>query len=892
MKVTHGIVAPRVWLPVSAALWLAAALLETLTPLGVTHGSLYLFPLMAVAASGQRTPVIVVAALSAVATAAGFLVHEHGVSRSLELLDRAITITLLGAFSVMALTLQEALARARRGEAAAQRSIEALARAEATLQHAEGTGPIGSLHLDLASGELRWSDGLFRIFGLESGGCLSMADVTARLHPGDRAGFDNALSDALDRGERLEHEHRIVRAGDGAVRRVALIAEKVEGEGGAYLAGVVQDVTDQRVRERRLRLLSSAVAMLDEIVLITEADSLDSPEGPRIVYVNDAFERITGYTREQALGQTPRMLQGPCTQRAELDRLRAALEKAEPVSVELINYRADGEEYWLEISVSPVRDERGRLTHFVAVQRDVTRRKKNLEALREVEERYRLVTQATSDVVWDWDMQTGGMWYSDSVLAMLGTRIDSLDAWLARVHPDDRAHVEATNARMLEGADTVVEDEYRLRRADGTYIRVKDRAFVQRDAAGRPLRMLGTMQDVTEAREMEARLSRAETLQAVGTLTGGVAHDINNLMTVVLGNADLLDEELEAQPGARAKVDQIAGAAERAAALTGRLLAFAREQPLEPRSVDVPALVEQLLPILRTSLPDSVSLRVQALPGLPPAHVDPGQLEVALLNLVVNARDAMPRGGVIDIGITFDRPDGRSDPLDGRPLPDECLIVSVKDHGTGMTPEVLSKALDPFFTTKPPGAGTGLGLSMAYGFAKQSGGHIELSSTPRQGTTVRIFLPAASVPAIARAARPDAPAAGGGEHVLLVEDDRDVRAATERQLAALGYRVSSAEDAAEAMAALEAHPDVALLLTDLVLSGGMNGRELAERAREENPDLRVLYASGYAEAQVLAHDRPDPQVPLLRKPFRRAALAAAVGGALAGQSSSTETVRK
>lgn len=873
---------PQSWLYMAGLSWLVVFFLESWTPLGVAHGFLYLLPLMAAAAAGRVGPLVILTGASAAATVLGVFLSPSALDPRWALLNRGVSILMMIAFSALACLLLAEVRRHHERGVEVRKSVAALARAETVLQHAERTGPIGSFQVNVLTGNLRVSDGFRRILGLSSGEPASLEEVACRLSPEEQDAFDTCMRDTARNGDHLEREFRLKRANDNAERQVIIIVERLESDGEIFRAGIVQDITDQHTRERRLRLLSSAVSMLDEIVLITEAEPLDAPDGPRIVYVNEAFERITGFSREQAIGNTPRILQGPRTQRSALARLRAAFEAVEPVTVELINYTREGREYWHELSISPVLDDRGRVTHFVAVQRDVTARKRDELALREAEERYRLIAKATKDVVWEWDLRTGEVWHNDSLEAVLGRRVGSVDEWRALVHPDDRARVGAVIAHMLENPDTVMEDEYRISRADGTYIRVLARAFVQRNAEGDAIRMLGTTRDVTEARRMEERLRRSETLQAVGTLTGGIAHDVNNLMTVVLGHADLLDEELENAPKLHKHVEQIGTAAERAAALTGRLLSIAREQPLDPRAVDVTTLLERLQPILRSTLPENIDLQMRIGRDVPPAHVDPGQLEVALLNLVINARDALDRGGRVEIELSLERSAAPDEPDDGAPLPEECVVIAVRDDGAGMSDEVLAKALDPFFTTKPKGMGTGLGLPMVHGFARQSGGDLKLASEPGKGTEVRVLLPASH-----RDAAPDPETAtslerSGGDHILLVEDSPDVRRTIKQQLEALGHSVTAVSDAGQAMAYLEGGRDVALLITDLVLPGPMNGAELTRKAKTELPSIAVLHISGYAEDAVLPHDRSDYETPLLQKPFRRDKLAAAVRSAIDG----------
>jgi signal transduction histidine kinase len=378
------------------------------------------------------------------------------------------------------------------------------------------------------------------------------------------------------------------------------------------------------------------------------------------------------------------------------------------------------------------------------------------------------------------------------------------------------------------------------------------------------------------------RLRQSQRLEAIGQLTGGVAHDFNNLLTVVMGNAELLAEQVEGQPTQKMLAEMIVAAASRGAGLTGQLLAFARKQALEPRAVDLNPLVAQLDPMLRRTLGEHIEIELIRAAGLWPALVDPGQLENALLNLCLNARDAMPRGGRLTLETANARLDADYADAQAELKPGQYVMLAVSDTGEGIAPEHQPRVFEPFFTTKDKGKGTGLGLAMVYGFVKQSGGHVSVYSERGQGSTFKLYLPRATSapPAVASGPNGDVDAVGGTETVLLVEDDEGVRQAAREHLIALGYAVIEAPDGPQAMRLLQQHPEVDLLFTDVVMPGGMNGRALADAARALRPGLRVLYTSGYTENAIVHHGRLDSGVLLLAKPYRRAELARAVRSAL------------
>jgi PAS domain S-box-containing protein len=381
--------------------------------------------------------------------------------------------------------------------------------------------------------------------------------------------------------------------------------------------------------------------------------------------------------------------------------------------------------------------------------------------------------------------------------------------------------------------------------------------------------------DITERKHAEVQLAQTQRMEAVGKLTGGIAHDFNNLLTVIIGNAEILADELHdngrLQPLAQVTLD----AAERSAALTQRLLAFGRRQLLEPRATDTNQLLHDMADLIERAAGRG-KIVYQLDEGLWPAMVDPGQLETAVLNLVVNSRDAMPTGGTITVETANAELDDFYTQMNPDAKPGEYVMVAVSDSGTGMPPEVVARVFEPFFTTKEVGKGTGLGLPTIYGFIKQSGGHVKIYSEEGHGTVVRMYVPRAGAPSIV----PGLTAGGleqlprGRESILLVEDDKLVRTHTENQLIELGYRVTSATSPAEAMkiARLVGKPD--LLLTDIVMPGGENGCELAVRMRERWPDLKVLCTSGYADRAIegLADGLADG-IHFLGKPFRRKDLA-------------------
>lgn len=639
-----------------------------------------------------------------------------------------------------------------------------------------------------------------------------------------------------------------------------------------------RDITFERKREEQLRLLEAAVAQQKDVLIITEADSIDWPEGPRIVYVNDAFERVTGFSPADAIGKTPRIQQGPETDPAQSARIRAALERGEPVRAELLNYRKDGSAYWKEIEISPVRDAAGTITHWVSVHRDITERREAEAAVRESEERFRLVSMATHDAIWDYNIVAGTLWRNDRFRDVFGhdCEVATPENWKRFIHEDDYERVVTSLNRAIEGDAVDWAEEYRFYHSDGRVAIVVDRGIISRDADGRAVRMLGSLRDVTENRIAEDRARKTERMEALGQLTGGIAHDFNNLLTVILGSTQMLAMRSQTKQ-LRDLAELAASAARRGADLTERLLAFSRRQPLMPESIDVGTALSGMEGLLRRTLPETITLTFSLKPDLPSVEIDPAQFETTILNLVINSRDAMPNGGRIlietDVAPNPPADNGVAVGSDATTAAGPMTVVSVTDTGCGMTREVLQHVFEPFFTTKSDGKGTGLGLSTVYGFVRQSGGQVRVYSEPGRGTTVRLYLPCGehlAASAVEEVALDDLTGEG---HILLAEDDALVRSHVTLMLTDLGYTVTAAEDGRSALKALETLENVDLLLSDVVMSGGMTGPELAVAVQERRPGIPVLFMSGYTENALLVDGRVPSDVHLLSKPFDREKLA-------------------
>jgi len=473
------------------------------------------------------------------------------------------------------------------------------------------------------------------------------------------------------------------------------------------------------------------------------------------------------------------------------------------------------------------------------------------QALRESEERFRQLAENIREVFWMTDPTKQRMLYiSPAYESIWGRSCESLyrepRTWIEAIHPEDRPRVLAAIEARQERGD--YDETYRIVRPDGTVRWIHDRAYPLNNAEGVVYRIVGTAEDITAQRQLEEQYRQAQKMEAIGQLAGGVAHDFNNLLTAISGYADLLREEWPEDHAGREDLQEIVNAADRAATLTRQLLAFSRRQVILPQLLDLNDSVTSLAKMLQRILGEDVHMRLDLHSRPLMTRADPGMVDQLLMNLVVNARDAMPGGGQLTIETAeteVAEPAGRAA---GEAAPGRYVVLRVTDTGTGIAPEHLPHILEPFFTTKAPGKGTGLGLATVYGIVQQHGGSLRVDSQPGQGATFEILLPAAG--AAEAAPRRDTPRSHpvmGAETVLVVEDDAAVRGLMMALLTRHGYRALEAATGGEALALWEKQSDpVHLLMTDIIMPGGMDGRELARQLRERCPDLKVLFTSGYS----------------------------------------------
>lgn len=614
--------------------------------------------------------------------------------------------------------------------------------------------------------------------------------------------------------------------------------------------------------------------------------------------IDTRFAELYGLDPEAAADALPTATFFVAIHRADRARVRIAvagmLSGAEHFSKEFRVLTPDGSILWMHGRGQAHLNENDEPVRFTGLLIDVTERKRT-------EERLRIAQSA------------GGIGTFEYVDGYATATVSTEFCQLLGLHPAAVLPVRTVNSVLCEGEppllpqpgeDTIADSldaVFRIvRNDDGRHRWVARRGEVLREGSG--YRLIGVIYDVTAAKEQEAKLRdladtlemrvqqevaerreaedalrQAQKMEAVGQLTGGIAHDFNNLLTVIIGNIDTAVRRMDVShdPRMRRSLENALKGAERAASLTQRLLAFSRRQPLDPKTVDIARVLTGMSDLLTRSITEAIAVQIVVDAELWKVEVDPHQLENAILNLAVNARDAMPSGGVLSIEA---RNVEVHDAIPGGCLPGAYVVVSVIDSGTGMSAETMAKVFDPFFTTKEVGKGTGLGLSMVYGFVKQSGGHITIESTEGRGTAVRLYLARKLHEALLEGEdrRPSARMGNAEETILVVEDDDDVRAYTVGILRELGYQVAEAEDGDGALRLLGGHGvGPTMLLTDVVMPR-MSGPELAKRAKALRPELRVLFTSGYTRDAIMRDDRLDPEVDLLSKPFTYATLAAKV----------------
>ncbi|MGE4219259.1 MAG: PAS domain-containing protein [Alphaproteobacteria bacterium] len=739
---------------------------------------------------------------------------------------------------------------------------------------------------DPASGDILYvSPAYERIWGRSCAALYRDPDTwIAAVHKDDLPRVQASLG-TLSAG-RFADEYRVVRP-DGEIRWVIDRGFPVsDASGRVYrVVGTARDVTERKQAERALRESEQRFQAISAATadLIWDWDLQHDS-----MWWSGDFEQVFGYP-EGSVASGERWLSRVHPEDRERvgQSIQGAIQRGGPSWQEEYRFlHRDGRVFEVEDRGRIILGEDGLPTRFVGGMTDITERKRSQRELRERIKELRCLYRVL-DFTSDAARPVGEI--CDDVAQTLPQSLMHDDVAMAQVGLEDstypshswRKPVASLRVPILCGGSEAgfVEIGYGAPREDqpdgsGPFL-AEEHAMVEAVAAH-----LGRMLD---RRRMSEKLTQAERLGAIGELTGGIAHDFNNLLTIILGNAEMLAADLADRPGQQRLAQMLIDAAERGADLTRQMLAFARRQPLSPAATALAFLLDEMNDLLRRTLGEHIDIAVIRGDDLWPAQVDPTQFESAVLNLCINARDAMPDGGRLTIELSNVRLDDTYTHWAEDFAPGDYVLTAVSDTGIGMNSDVLSRAFEPFFTTKDVGRGSGLGLSMVYGFVRQSHGHVRIYSEPEQGTTVKLYLPRADVPAGTDQGRAANMARlGNGQHILLVEDDAAVRNNAAGLLDGLGYVVITAANAPEALELLRQDRAFDLLFTDVVMPGGMNGHQLAAEAQRLRPGLPILFTSGYTENAILRQGRLDAGIHLLNKPYRRAELAMKVHEMLGG----------
>ena len=761
-----------------------------------------------------------------------------------------------------------------------KKNIELLRASEANLNAAQRMIHAGSWEMDfidsvnLNNNPLRWSDEVFRIFGYEPGALKITPDLFFNaVYPDDRDKIRKNLKSALEHRDPIALDYRITLP-NGFVRTLhshAQITRDPKTGRAVRIFGVIQDITDRKHMETALHESQarwrSLVENLPDMIMTLGRDGT-------ILFVNGTVrgchrERVVGLNVDELIPEEKRAYVRDC--------LEHVFATGEPGQFEIAIVE-DGVPGWYSGRIGPIRN-KGEIVGATLIIADITMQKKVEDSLRESETRFRQMAENIQEVFWMVDhRKTDGrlLYVSPAYEKIWGRSCESLykniDSFLDVIHPEDRERV-AVNCKTQQESGQY-DEIYRLVRDDGSIRWIRDRAFPIRNEAGEVYRVVGLAEDITERKQIESQYFQAQKMEAFGKLAGGVAHDFNNLLTVITGYNEIVLAAFNPNDPRRDCVEEIGKAAERAAALTGQLLAFSRQQVLQPRVINVNKVLENIQKMLRRLIGEDIQLLTEPAEDLACVRADPGQLENVLMNLVVNARDAMPAGGTLTIGtnnVTI--PPGDADIAAG-----DYVMMSVADTGVGIPEHVIGQIFEPFFTTKPAGHGTGLGLATCYGIVKQSEGCISVESRVNEGSTFKIYLPVVhEVEEAVGGRETPTPMPKGSETIMVVEDEPNVRKLTVAALQRLGYSVLEADNGEEAFKLVQSQPSLRLdmVITDVVMPQ-MGGKDLAQWMRLMYPDIKVVFTSGYPNHAFDDAELLDENSTFLAKPFASKMLAVRV----------------
>ncbi|TYO66517.1 PAS domain S-box protein [Bradyrhizobium hipponense] len=723
-----------------------------------------------------------------------------------------------------------------------------------------------------------WNPAAERLYGYSADEAIGQS--TSIIVPAERRAQGKDILRRIAGGEPIERFETVRLRKDGTPVEISLSLSPIKGPSGQIIgvSGSARSLTEARRAERALQQqLEERRQLFDtsqDLIMVMDARG-------HIAQISPSSETILGYRPEQMLGRSGADFIHPDHLEQARAEMRAMRRGERPKLADTRCLHKNGHEVWLSWLGSWSRQAR----RFFFVGRDMTETRLVQESLRESERLARNIVETSLDAFVQTDETSCILNWSSRAEELFGWRRDEAlgkNAVDLIVAEGERRRVNAGLARFVESADGRTLNRRRelmVRRRDGKEFKAELSVTALKRRKGLLFNVF--YRDLTDKIAAEERIRHAEKMEAVGQLTGGVAHDFNNILTVITGTIEILADAVAKEPELAAIAKMIDEAAGRGAELTQHLLAFARKQPLQPREIDINSLIIDTAKLLRPTLGEQIQIESVFEDESCVAIVDPNQLTTALLNLALNARDAMPGGGklIVETGAAYlDEVYASINDIS----PGHYVLIAVSDTGSGIPTNMLPRVFDPFFTSKGPGKGTGLGLSMVYGFIKQSAGHIKIYSEEGHGTTIKIYLPPGkTATAVADGVTPST-VEGGHETILVVEDDRLVRDYVLAQLHSLGYVTLQAANAAEALAIVAAGKPFDLLFTDVIMPGKMNGRQLADELLKTRPDLRVVFTSGYTENAIIHHGRLDSGVLLLAKPYRKSDLARIIHKALSG----------
>jgi PAS domain S-box-containing protein len=729
---------------------------------------------------------------------------------------------------------------------------------------------------DLNSIITSWNPGAEKVFGYTASEMIGTSIM--RLIPDDRRNEEEQILGKIRAGESVEHFETLRRTKEGRLINVSVTASPIKDATGKPIgvSKVARDITERKQAEQQLTLLNTCVSNLNDIVLVTEADPIDEP-GPRIVFVNEAFERITGYTSAEALGRNPRFLQGEKTDRRTLMEIREALAQRQPIRRQIINYGKDGAEYWLDMDIVPIFDDLGKCTHFAAVERDITEGK---QAEEQIAEQAAFLDKAR-DAILVRDLEGKILFWNNGAERMYGwTRQEAMGQNIGGLLYSDPKKFEEVNGLTIGNGEWQGELQHLTK--DRRELTIEARWTVIRDNERRPKSVLAINTDITERKKIEAQFMRAQRMESIGTLAGGVAHDLNNILAPIMMSIDIL-KDLTNQPQATSILETIEVSAKRGADIVRQVLSFARGLEGQRIEVQPKHLLKDLENIIKDTFPKDIRLRFSVPNDIWTILGDPTQVHQILLNLCVNARDAMPNGGNLTIAVENCVLDEQYAAMNIQAKPGRYVNISVTDSGTGMPPELLDKIFEPFFTTKAMNKGTGLGLSTVMAIVKSHDGIVNVYSEPGKGTTFKVYLPAVETSLEARKEQSAAASLprGNGETVLVVDDEASILTITSQTLQAFGYRVVTAMDGADALSVYVQHRnEIAVVLTDMMMPV-LDGPATIHALMRINPAVKIIAASGLNANGGVAEASGAGIKHFLTKPYTAGTLLKAVRSILA-----------